>query len=259
MTQSKYLKIALKAAEKAEEVIMQHFQGKVKVMKVKNDKSEATIADIEAEKIIVSTIKEEFPDHSFFGEELGKQESSKQFTWVIDPIDGTKGYINKIPLFGTQIALMKDDELILGISNMPAMGELLYAEKGKGAFCNGKPINVSKIGSLSKAQIAHGSLKRFVQNKYADSLHKLVCNFFRDRNFGDCYMYHLLATGKIEVVVEIGINLWDIAALKVIVEEAGGVFTDIEGKEISRDATTTLATNGKLYQEVLSYFKDRKK
>ena len=128
---SQFLKVALEAAKNAEEIITAYYTGDTMKVELKADETPVTLADRGAEKVIRETIKQAFPDHGFLGEEYGIEEGDSPYIWIIDPIDATKNYIRKIPIFGTQIALMKGDDLILGVSNAPLLNELLYAEAGK--------------------------------------------------------------------------------------------------------------------------------
>lgn len=155
---SEYLSVGLKAVKAAEAVILKYLDQNVREQ-LKEDQSPVTIADQEAEEIIKSCILSVFPDHTFFGEEGDKVSLTNHqgFTWIIDPIDGTKSYLRKNPLFATQLALLKDGEFILGISNAPLLKELVYAEKGLGCFFNEKPVKVSPVAALQDAYVSFGS------------------------------------------------------------------------------------------------------
>ncbi len=250
---SPFLSVALEAASKAETVIMDYYSGRI-ASELKADGTPVTAADTEAERIIIETITNEFPDHGFLGEESGDTHSTSPYVWIIDPIDGTKNYIRHIPLFGTQIALMKVDELILGVSNIPAMNELLYAEKGCGVFLNGEQTNVTAVNHISEAMISHGGMDAFGDRGVLENLCNLAMDAARIRSFGDCYMYHLLASGRVDAVIEAAISIWDIAALTVIVEEAGGKVTNLRGAPIDKNTDSILATNGLLHQQILTTF-----
>lgn len=255
---SDYLTVAINAAKKAEDIITEYYHESTLKVELKSDETPVTRADTEAEKAIRETIKSTFPDHGFLGEEFGTEIGTSPYTWIIDPIDATKNFIRKIPIFGTQIALMKEDELILGVSNAPLLNELLYAEKGNGAFLNDEPIKVSNVSEPSDAMICHGGLKWFVEKNTFDGIYNLINDTARSRGFGDFYMYHLVASGRADVVVEAAISVWDIAAITVIVREAGGMVTDIQGQDITKDTASLVATNGVLHATVLRYFKDTK-
>ncbi len=250
---SQFLAVALEAASKAETVIMDYYSGRI-ASELKSDGTPVTVADTEAERVIIETITNEFPDHGFLGEESGDTHSSSPYVWIIDPIDGTKNYIRRIPLFATQIALMRENELILGVSNAPAMTELLHAEKDCGAFLNNQRVNVTDVGRFDEAMICHGGLKYFNEKGILTNLFILANDAHRTRGFGDCYMYHLLASGRADAVIEAAISIWDIAALTVIVEEAGGKVTDLQGATIDKNTDSILATNGLLHQQILVPF-----
>ncbi len=252
---SQFLTVALEAAKNAEEIITAYYTDDMKV-ELKDDETPVTLADRRAEKVIRETIKQAFPDHGFLGEEYGKEEGTSPYFWIIDPIDATKNYIRKIPIFGTQIALMKDKELILGVSNAPLLGELLYAESGGGAFLNGTPIQVSDVAQPEDAMVCHGGLNWFIEKGTFSGAYNLIKDFARSRGFGDFYMYHLVASARADAVIEAAISIWDIAAITVIVREAGGKATDIHGQPVTKDTASLVATNGVLHNVVLNYFHD---
>ena len=253
---SQFLTVALEAAKNAEEIITSYYTGDAMKVEMKADETPVTLADTEAEKTIRETIKQAFPDHGFIGEEYGIEEGESPYLWIIDPIDATKNYIRKIPIFGTQIALMKGEELILGVSNAPLLNELLYAEAGDGAFLNGEPITVSSVTHPKDAMVCHGGLNWFVEKGTFPGIYNFIKDAARTRGFGDFYMYHLVASARADAVVEAAISIWDIAAISVIVREAGGKVTDIRGQDITKDTESMVATNGILHDTVLDYFKD---
>ena len=253
---SQFLTVALEAAKNAEKIITSYYTGNTLKVELKADETPVTRADTEAEKAIRETITQAFPDHGFLGEEYGTQEGTAPYMWIIDPIDATKNYIRKIPIFGTQIALMKDDELILGVSNAPLLNELLYAEVGNGAFLNGEPINVSDVSEPTDAMVCHGGLKWFVEKGTFPGIYNLINDAARTRGFGDFYMYHLVASGRVDAVIEAAISIWDIAAITVIAREAGGKVTDIQGQAITKDTASLVATNRILHNTILDYFNE---
>jgi histidinol-phosphatase len=221
---------------------------------LKEDQTPVTIADQESEKVIIDVIKKAFPDHGFLGEESGSNQNTSGYLWIIDPIDGTKNYTRQVPIFGTEIALMKDRELIVGVSNAPAIHELMYAEKGQGAYLNDQVVKVSSIDALNESYVSFGNLKAFEYNKQLQSLLDLSKQTRAFRGYGDFWSYHLLAQGRIDVVIEAALKIWDIAALKVIVEEAGGTMTNIGGRPITIQTNSTIATNSKLHHQIIDTF-----
>lgn len=252
---SNHLTVALEAVEAAEHIIL-HYMAHTAKSSIKADLSPVTVADQEAEEAIKTIIKRHFPDHTFYGEEGEKVDlqNHKGYTWIIDPIDGTKSFMRHIPLFATQLALLKDGELVLGVSNAPALKELLYAEKGQGCYLNGERVQVSNTQELGSAYASFGGLKHFANSNMLEGLITLSQTAQWPRGIGDFWSYHLLAQGKLDVMLEAKTKLWDIAALKVIVEEAGGRFTQLDGNPITATSSTALATNGNLHKEVLSLF-----
>ena len=250
---SQFLTVALAAAKNAEEIITSYYTGDIEV-ELKADETPVTHADRGAEHVIRETIKQSFPDHGFLGEEYGTQEGTSPYMWIIDPIDATKNYIRKIPIFGTQIALMKGEELVLGVSNAPLLNELLYAEAGGGAFLNGKPIQVSNVTQPADAMVCHGGLKWFTEKGTFPGIYNLINTATRTRGFGDFYMYHLVASARADAVVEAAISIWDIAAITVIVREAGGEVTDMQGQPVTKETASLIATNGVLHGTILKYF-----
>lgn len=248
---SDYLKVALAAASEAADISRSYFNGNFKIS-IKPDMTPVTQADIECEKAIRKIINESFPDHGFYGEEMGKDNAEAEYLWLIDPIDGTKGFVRKYPFFSTQIALMRNKELILGVSSGTMMNELAWAEKGKGAWLNGDRLKISDIDDPEKAAVSTGNLKTMTQDKRWLALGKIVQKADRIRGYGDFYHYHLLASGKIEAVIESDVNILDIAALSVIVREAGGIFTDLNGDIPDLDTTSVLAANSSLHAKYLN-------
>lgn len=237
---SPMLDTAIRAARAAEAVIRRYYREGFDVT-LKADASPVTQADVESERTIKTVIAEAFPDHGFFGEETGRERIDAEFLWLIDPIDGTKSFVRRYPFFSTQIALMHRGELVLGVSNAPEFNEMAWAERGQGAFLNGQPIRVSEIVQPAEATLSLGNLKTLAAGSGWAGLGTLVGQVNRTRGYGDFYHYHLLASGRIDVVLESDVNILDIAALATIVREAGGVFTDMHGAELGLDTTSVLA------------------
>jgi histidinol-phosphatase len=254
MSYSPYLETALEAARAAAEVIRRYYQRNAAVT-IKADKSPVTEADVEAEKVIRSVIETRFPTHGFFGEETGASELDAEFLWLVDPIDGTKAFVREYPMFSTQIALMHQGRLVIGVSSAPVYGELAYGEIGRGAWLNDRPISVSRVSSIEEAALSTGNLKTLAAGPQWAALGRVVTRLNRIRGYGDFLHYHLLASGRIDAVVESDVNILDVGACAVIVEAAGGRFTDLEGRPLGLGSTSVLATNGPLHaplQEALS-------
>jgi histidinol-phosphatase len=248
--QSPELLAALDAARTAAEVIRGFYQRNVRI-EVKADKTPVTEADVRAEETIRELLGKRFPGYGFYGEETGKSAMDAESVWLVDPIDGTKSFVRECPFFSTQIALMRGGRFVLGVSMAPAYDELAWAERGRGAFLNGRQIQVSQVASLEAAIVSSGNLKSLAASPAWARFGGLIGGINRIRGYGDFVHYHLLARAALDVVVESDVNILDIAALTVIVEEAGGQFTDLQGGAVGLATTHVLATNGRLHQAIL--------
>jgi histidinol-phosphatase len=250
MPHSPFLATALEATRAAADVVRHYYQSNVAVT-IKADKTPVTEADVETEKAIRSILAVRFPEHGFFGEETGRSAIDAEYLWLVDPIDGTKAFVREYPMFSTQIALMHRGRLVLGVSSAPAYGELAYAEIGVGAWLDDRPIRVSEVAVLEEAALSTGNLKSFATGPRWGAFGRLVGRLNRIRGYGDFLHYHLLASGKVEAVLESDVNILDVAACAVIVEAAGGRVTDLEGGPLTLASTSVLATNGRLHDAVL--------
>jgi histidinol-phosphatase len=248
---SQELKAALDAAHAAAEVIRGFYQRNVKI-EVKADKTPVTEADVRSEEAIRDLLMKRFPSYGFYGEETGKSAMNAESVWLVDPIDGTKSFVRECPFFSTQIALLRGGRFVLGVSMAPAYNELAWAERGGGAFLNGQPIHVGKVPALEAAIVSTGNLKTLAASPSWARFGSLIGGINRIRGYGDFVHYHLLARGALDVVLESDVNILDIAALTVIIEEAGGKFTDLTGAPIGLATTHVLATNGLLHEAVLN-------
>jgi histidinol-phosphatase len=248
--QSRELTIALQAARAAADLSRTYFNGNFTV-RTKADQTPVTQADVECEELIRDTILGAFPEHGFYGEETGKSQESSNSLWLVDPIDGTKGFVRQYPFFSTQIALMRDGELVLGVSSGTMFDELAWAERGKGAWLNGKRLAVSNIAMPERAAVSSGNLASLAGSAGWNEYGKIVAAADRIRGYGDFYHYHLLASGKIDAVIESDVNILDIAALAVIVGEAGGIFTDLNGQPPGLATRSVLAANPALHAVLL--------
>ena len=244
------LTTALEAARAAADVIRSFYRQNPGV-RLKPDASPVTEADVRAEEVIRATLSKSFPGYGFYGEETGRHAMEAENIWLVDPLDGTKSFVREMPFFSTQIALMRAGELVLGVSNAPAYGELAWAERGGGAYLNDQRIQVSAVATLEQAFLSTGNIKSLTQPPHWDRLGALLACVGRVRGYGDFVHYHLLARGSLDVVIESDVNILDIAALAVIVREAGGKFTDFENREVGLTTTSVLATNGLLHVALL--------
>ncbi len=248
------LDVAREAAAAAAEVIARHYRRGVAV-ESKADASPVTIADREAELAIKQVIRARYPEHAILGEEYGR-EGNGEFLWLVDPIDGTKSFVRGYPFFSTQIALMVGGELVLGVSSASQFCEVAWARRGGGAFLNGQRIGVSMAGPVDRAALSFGNLKTLASGPRWLRMAQLVRHADRVRGYGDFYHYHLLARGAIDGVVESDVNILDIAALVVIVREAGGIFTDLDGGEVGLGTTSVLAAAPGLHGALRAAFAD---
>jgi len=250
------LQTALEAARAAADISRHYYAGNFTVT-TKADLTPVTQADVECEQAIRKIILERFPEHGFFGEETGRSNEDSDFLWLVDPIDGTKGFVRQYPFFSTQIALMHKGEIVLGVSSGTMMDELAWAEKGKGAWLNGERLAISTISDPDRAAVSTGNLKSLAMGSGWSDLGEIVSRADRIRGYGDFYHYHLLAAGKIEAVIESDVNILDIAALSIIVTEAGGAFTDLNGEAVKLEIRSVLAANPKLHEQYLALLRDR--
>jgi histidinol-phosphatase len=251
MANSARLDAAIEAAAAAAELIRGSYRANIGV-RTKADGSPVTDADVAAEEAIRKIVQGRFPQDGFFGEESAAERMDAEHLWIVDPIDGTKSFVRQYPMFSTQIALMRRGRLELGVSSAPVYGETAWAERGRGAWMDGARLAVSTIASLEQATLSTGNLRTLASGPRWAALGRLVTRLDRIRGFGDFLHYHLLVAGKIEAVIESDIGILDIAALTVIVEEAGGRVTDLEGAEIGLKSRSILASNGALHDTILA-------
>jgi len=248
---SSFLDVALAAADAAAQDIMRYYRGDF-AGEIKPDQTPVTVADRRAEEIIRGTLLEAFPGHGFFGEESGRTQADSDYMWLVDPIDGTKSFVGGYGMFSTQIALMHKGKLILGVSCAPAAGEIAWAEIGEGAFLDGSPVRVRQVARLSDASLSTGNLGTLARSEKWPNLGRVLAQANRTRGYGDYYHYHRLAAGQLDAVIESDVNILDIAALWVIVNEAGGVFTDLQGQPVGLGTTSVLAATPGLHPLLLT-------
>jgi len=252
---SSFIAIARAAAEAAADDIMRFYRGDFEI-EIKPDQTPVTVADRRAEDIIRKMVLDAFPDHGFFGEEGGKQQADADYLWLVDPIDGTKSFVGGYGMFSTQIALMHRGELLLGVSSAPAAGEIAWAERGEGARIDGRPMRVRQVAGLSEASVSTGNLRSLARSDKWANLGRVMAVANRTRGYGDYYHYHRLAAGQLDAVIESDVNILDIAALTVIVTEAGGVFTDLKGNPVGLETTSVLAAAPNLHPVLLDMLND---
>lgn len=255
---SKELEVAIQAALEAGKILEKYFEAEIE-KNYKDDKSIVTAADKESEEVIKKIISTEFPDHSIVGEETGFTENSSKYTWHIDPIDGTANFANHIPMFAVSIALVHGEELFVGVIYNPACNLLYFAEKNKGAYCNDKKIRVSNDDAKHSKITSSASRHRGEETKklFRDLLYYLPQNFVPStRDFG-CAAMNLafVASGGLEADIELGLNTYDFAAGVLLVKEAGGTITDLDGKEWKFPNNYFVASNGVFHDELVKEIK----
>ncbi len=256
---SALLQTALTAAYEAGLVTLRYFRASELAVEKKENDSPVTVADREAERTIADIINARYPDHALLGEEFGERNRGASIRWIIDPIDGTKSFIRGVPLYGTLIAVEIDGIPSIGVVSMPALSDVYYAVVGEGAFMNGRRIQVSPADDLTRGVILCTSERSLrTDEQRARRYDELVRQTLFQRSWGDCYGHMLVASGRAEGMLDPRMEIWDAAPLKVIVEEAGGVFTDWQG-ESTIDGGSAISTNAALasrIREILGVGKD---
>ncbi|HEY9787702.1 MAG TPA: inositol monophosphatase family protein [Candidatus Obscuribacterales bacterium] len=250
---SRELVFALDICERAGRIAMEFF-GCCGDVASKADGSPVTIADKKCERLIREAINARYPDDGILGEEEGETAAKGQSgrRWIIDPIDGTYNYARGVPIFATLLALESEGEVVLGVVHNPAFADTFWAEKGSGAFKNGSRIHVSAIGSISESQFNFGSPARILAHGLWDGFEQIVFKTARQRGFGDYYGFALVFEGKAEAMLEVGVSPWDLAPMKILVEESGGRFTDLSGSD-SIYTGSCLISNGHVHEQFLAY------
>ena len=244
------LQAARNAAAAAAEVIRYYWQRGVEV-EIKSDATPVTIADREAEKAIRAVLTAALPDAAIYGEEFGLDGDRDGLLWLVDPLDGTKSFVRRTPFFSTQIALMHQGELVLGVSSAPIYGETMWASVGGGAWLDGERVHVAQTADMSQASLSIGNVKTMTGDARWQALGAMIRDSNRIRGYGDFCHYHLLARGSLDLVIESDLNILDIAALAVIVREAGGVFTDMDGQPPTLETRSVLAGTPAIHAQAL--------
>ena len=248
------LAAAVDAARAAGRVALKYYHGGFEIA-LKPDATPVTQADREAERTIVDILGRAFPHYGFLGEEFGGS-GATETRWIVDPIDGTKNFVRRIPIWATLIALEEHGEITVGVIHNPVTGDLYTARRGGGAFLNGERLHVSSESDLGPAYLLHAGLRGARTTRYWDGFMRLVDATDRQRGFGDYIGYCLIAEGKAEIYAEIypegsGLKPWDLAPCRILVEEAGGRFTDLDGRATIY-SSSALATNGRLHDAAVA-------
>ncbi|HEV8053946.1 MAG: histidinol phosphatase [Chloroflexi bacterium] len=254
-----WLELALACCDAADALAMRSFRRDVPTAR-KPDRTFVTEADKAIEARIRELISARHPGHGLIGEEYGEDAPDAPVRWYIDPIDGTHNFMRGVPLFGTLLAVERGGELQVGVLSAPALRERWYAWRGGGAWASGsagmapgatRRLTVSTVGDVADSQILYSSPDDLEASGRAGGFRDLIRAAWRDRGFGDFWGYALVAEGAAEAMIEVGVESWDLAAPIVLIEEAGGRLTDLDGRRVI-DARSVLASNGHLHDTVLN-------
>jgi histidinol-phosphatase len=256
---SEDLELALELADVADVITVARFRAADLVVETKPDLTPVTEADTAVERALREHLGEARPQDAIVGEEYGTsgEADAGGRRWIVDPIDGTKNYVRGIPVWGTLLALQEGDQATVGVVSAPALGRRWWAARGVGAFgadelsSEPRPLRVSAVRALEDAQLCISGFDGWEERGRLEQLLSLARKCWRTRGFGDFWTYMLIAEGVAEVGCEAVVSLWDLAAPQVIVEEAGGTFTDLGGVRTA-DGGDALATNGLLHEAALA-------
>ena len=249
---SKELDVAIKAAKEAGKILVNGFN-KIHTIEMKSKRDLVTEMDVNSEKKILSILTKEFPDYSIFSEESGKTVKDSDYMWVVDPLDGTTNYSIKNPFFNVSIALLRKGEPIVGVVYAPFTDEMIYAEKDKGAYLNGKKIKVSKESDISKLLLV------YCHNIDEKNTERMIEAFRRikpipidfNRMRSGALELAFVAVGRVGGYLTCGFHSYDVAAGTLLVREAGGKVTDFKDEEWTPESEDLLATNGKVHVKLL--------
>ena len=238
----------------ADEIALHYFNHEKLGIEIKDNMTPVSAGDLAIENEIRSIVKSEHPELSIIGEEYGETITDSSVKLIIDPIDGTKNFIRGLPIFGSLFAIEDNGEIVAGMVSAPALNDRWWASKNNGAFYNDTKISVSNISNLDEANGLHGSIFGSEACSTPEPVIQLLQDTYRQRGFGDFYPHMLVAMGCGEYAIDFKLNVWDIAPLKIIVEEAGGTCTDSNGNH-SIYSGNIISSNSNLHSKVLSYIK----
>jgi histidinol-phosphatase len=245
------LALALELADIADAMTMRRYRASDLVIDTKPDLTPVTESDRAVELALRERVAAVSPGDAEIGEEFGSNASNRSRCWIFDPIDGTKSYVRGLPTWSTLIGLQVDQEITVGVVSMPALGRRWWAARGTGAFADGVAIHVSAVPSLAQAQLAWGGIEDWDAVGRLDALIALGRACWRTRGIGDAWQYMLVAEGAAEIAVDPRPSIWDLAPLPVIIEEAGGRFTDLAGVR-TLTGGSAIATNGLVHDAALA-------
>jgi histidinol-phosphatase len=250
------LELALVLADAADAVTLPRYRAEDLVVETKPDATPVTEADRSAEQAIRSRLADARPGDAVVGEEYGEASGSAR-RWIVDPIDGTANYMRGVPVWATLIALQDGDEVTVGVVSAPALGRRWWAARGAGAFvaedgaARERPLRVSAVRELADAQLSFAGIEDWIELGRAEAVLALARRCWRTRSFGDFWAYMLVAEGALDIALDPVVSVWDLAAPLVIVEEAGGRFSDLSGAP-GAGGGDAVATNGVLHEAALA-------
>ena len=251
-----WVDLGLAIADEADAIALRHFRRDLEISS-KPDRTLVTQADTAIERMIRERIVAALPAHGLVGEEYGTEAGDAQVRWYIYPIDGTHNFVRGVPLFGMLLAVEEDGVLQAGVISAPALGERWYAWRGGGAWAiraasgdGPRRLHVSTVSTIEDSQLLYGSGRDIRASGQAPGFEALLDEVWRERGFGDFWGYALVAEGAAEGMVEVDLSTWDAAAPAILVEEAGGRWSDLDG-DSRIDARTFLVSNGVLHEELL--------
>lgn len=248
------LEAAESFAREAGQVTLRYF-GQVLDAESKADGTPVTRADREAEELLRRRIEDRFPSHGILGEELGETRPEARVRWILDPIDGTRSFMQGVPLYGVLIGVEVDGAPEVGVLHFPALDETVAAATGLGCRWSGRPASVSGVERIEEAVVLTTDVERILEGPVGAGWRRLGRRARLARTWGDCYGHCLVATGRAEAMVDPVLADWDAAPLLTVVREAGGTFTDLSGEETVRGGSG-VSTNGRLHAEVLEILRE---
>jgi myo-inositol-1(or 4)-monophosphatase len=252
-----YLDFAIDAAWQAGRLTLQYFQSTFPTsldkyeVQWKEDNSPVTVADKGAEQLLRRLIEQKYPHHAIVGEEFGeKHQEEATFRWIVDPIDGTRSFIRGVPIYAVLVGLEVEGQMVVGVANFPALNEMVAAGKGLGCRWNGRLCRVSTVDRLDQSLLSFTDQANFANYGRGEAWEGLIAASQTQRGWGDAYGHALVATGRAEAMFDPIVEVWDCAAIKPIVEEAGGTFTDWKGKPTIY-GHEAISTNGRVLEQIL--------
>lgn len=231
---------------------LQYFGKSIQVER-KSDDSPVTRADREAEELMRQEISRQFPGHGIIGEEHGSTNEASPVQWILDPIDGTKSFIHGVPLYTTLVGVVIEDRPVAGVIFAPVLQELCDAALGKGTHLNGSPSRVRPCNNLSEATFLSTDATTSAEFGFGEPFRELLDRSRVNRTWGDAYGHMLVATGRADIMFDPVLNIWDAAPLLPILQEAGGIFCDVTGKETIKSGNG-ISCNRDLIDDVLGFF-----